>query len=59
MLTLKLTLSSPPLRALVYIAHGAGEHCGPYDEIAQRLKELSMLAFAHDHGESQKHIRIH
>ncbi|XP_034065305.1 monoglyceride lipase isoform X1 [Gymnodraco acuticeps] len=38
-----------PPRALVYIAHGAGEHCGPYDEIAQRLKELSMLAFAHDH----------
>ncbi|KAK5863276.1 hypothetical protein PBY51_000318 [Eleginops maclovinus] len=40
--------ASPP-RALVYIAHGAGEHCGPYDEIAQRLKELSMLVFAHDH----------
>ncbi|KAL3067794.1 hypothetical protein OYC64_022140 [Pagothenia borchgrevinki] len=38
-----------PPRALVYIAHGAGEHCGPYDEMAQRLKELSMLAFAHDH----------
>ncbi|KAI9531045.1 hypothetical protein NQZ68_000537 [Dissostichus eleginoides] len=38
-----------PPRALVYIAHGAGEHCGPYDEIAQRLKELSLLAFAHDH----------
>lgn len=38
-------------RALVFIAHGAGEHCGPYDELAQRLKELSLLAFAHDHGE--------
>ncbi|XP_029689324.1 monoglyceride lipase isoform X1 [Takifugu rubripes] len=40
--------SSPP-RALVFIAHGAGEHSGPYDELAQRLKELSLLAFAHDH----------
>lgn len=38
-----------PPRALVFIAHGAAEHCGPYDEIAQRLKELSLLAFAHDH----------
>ncbi|XP_060912623.1 monoglyceride lipase isoform X2 [Labrus mixtus] len=40
--------ASPP-RALVFIAHGAGEHCGPYDEIAQRLKEMSLLVFAHDH----------
>ncbi|XP_023275753.1 monoglyceride lipase [Seriola lalandi dorsalis] len=36
-------------RALVFVAHGAGEHCGPYDEVAQRLKELSLLVFAHDH----------
>lgn len=40
------------LRALVFISHGAGEHSGRYDELAQRLKELSLLAFAHDHGES-------
>ncbi|KAL7399664.1 hypothetical protein ABVT39_028275 [Epinephelus coioides] len=38
-----------PPRALVLIVHGAGEHSGPYDEIAQRLKELSLLVFAHDH----------
>uniref|UniRef100_A0A1A8PLE0 Monoglyceride lipase n=1 Tax=Nothobranchius rachovii TaxID=451742 RepID=A0A1A8PLE0_9TELE len=38
-----------PPRALVFIAHGAGEHSGPYDEIAQRLKDVSLLAFAHDH----------
>ncbi|KAG7271895.1 hypothetical protein CRUP_038147 [Coryphaenoides rupestris] len=38
-----------PPRALVFVAHGAGEHCGPYDEIALRLKELSLLVFAHDH----------
>nr|XP_057940771.1 monoglyceride lipase isoform X4 [Doryrhamphus excisus] len=36
--------------ALVFIAHGAGEHCGPYDEIAETLKEeMSLLVFAHDH----------
>lgn len=56
----ELTLSSPPLRALVLIVHGAGEHSGPYDEIAQRLKELSLLVFAHDHGESQTHyVTLH
>ncbi|XP_028264695.1 monoglyceride lipase isoform X1 [Parambassis ranga] len=36
-------------RALVFVAHGAGEHSGPYDEIAERLKKLSLLVFAHDH----------
>ncbi|KAM6977330.1 monoglyceride lipase isoform 2-T2 [Aplochiton taeniatus] len=36
-------------RALVYVAHGAGEHCGPYDEIAEALKEQSLMVFAHDH----------
>ncbi|CAB1329448.1 unnamed protein product, partial [Coregonus sp. 'balchen'] len=36
--------------ALVFVAHGAGEHCGPYDEIGQTLKEHSLLVFAHDHG---------
>ncbi|KAM4563828.1 monoglyceride lipase isoform 1-T1 [Odontesthes bonariensis] len=38
-----------PPRALVFIVHGAGEHSGPYDEIAQRLRDLSLLVFAHDH----------
>ncbi|KAK6307835.1 hypothetical protein J4Q44_G00211060 [Coregonus suidteri] len=38
-----------PPRALVFVAHGAGEHCGPYDEIGQTLKEHSLLVFAHDH----------
>ncbi|XP_067096390.1 monoglyceride lipase isoform X1 [Osmerus mordax] len=38
-----------PPRALVFVAHGAGEHCGPYDEIAQTLKDQSLLVFAHDH----------
>ncbi|XP_029575921.1 monoglyceride lipase [Salmo trutta] len=38
-----------PPRALVFVAHGAGEHCGPYDEIGRTLKEQSLLVFAHDH----------
>ncbi|CAG6021189.1 unnamed protein product [Menidia menidia] len=38
-----------PPRALVFIVHGAGEHSGPYEEIAQRLRDLSLLVFAHDH----------
>lgn len=40
-----------PFRALVFIAHGAGEHCGRYDDLAQRLTELNLFVFAHDHGE--------
>ncbi|KAJ8015921.1 hypothetical protein DPEC_G00001720 [Dallia pectoralis] len=38
-----------PPRALVFVAHGAGEHSGPYDEIGQTLKEQSIFVFAHDH----------
>ncbi|KAM8829724.1 monoglyceride lipase isoform 1-T1 [Synchiropus picturatus] len=36
-------------RALAFISHGAAEHTGPYDEIGQKLKEMSVLAFGHDH----------
>ncbi|XP_074054528.1 monoglyceride lipase isoform X4 [Macrotis lagotis] len=36
-------------RALVFICHGAGEHCGRYDDLAQMLTELDLLVFAHDH----------
>ncbi|XP_009282718.1 PREDICTED: monoglyceride lipase isoform X3 [Aptenodytes forsteri] len=36
-------------RALVFIAHGAGEHCGRYDDLAQRLTGLNLFVFAHDH----------
>lgn len=46
-------------RALVFIAHGAGEHSGPYDELAQRLKELAVLVFAHDHGERSACVYTH
>uniref|UniRef100_A0A287DDR7 Monoglyceride lipase n=1 Tax=Ictidomys tridecemlineatus TaxID=43179 RepID=A0A287DDR7_ICTTR len=37
------------LRALVFVSHGAGEHCGRYDELAQMLMGLDILVFAHDH----------
>ncbi|XP_005992596.1 monoglyceride lipase isoform X2 [Latimeria chalumnae] len=36
-------------RALILIVHGAGEHCGRYDHLAQRLRGHSLLVFAHDH----------
>ncbi|XP_019360487.1 PREDICTED: monoglyceride lipase isoform X2 [Gavialis gangeticus] len=36
-------------RALVFIAHGAGEHCGRYDDLAQMLTGLNLFVFAHDH----------
>ncbi|XP_051010838.1 monoglyceride lipase isoform X2 [Acomys russatus] len=36
-------------KALIFVSHGAGEHCGRYDEVAQMLKGLDMLVFAHDH----------
>lgn len=38
-----------PPRALVFVSHGAGEHSGPYEGIAQTLKDQSLLVFAHDH----------
>nr|XP_033782345.1 monoglyceride lipase isoform X2 [Geotrypetes seraphini] len=36
-------------RALAFVAHGAGEHCGRYDELAQMLTGLNFFVFAHDH----------
>ncbi|ERE66768.1 monoglyceride lipase-like protein [Cricetulus griseus] len=36
-------------KALIFVSHGAGEHCGRYDELAQMLKGLGMMVFAHDH----------
>ncbi|XP_051708566.2 monoglyceride lipase isoform X1 [Oryctolagus cuniculus] len=43
-------------KALVFVSHGAGEHCGRYEELAQMLVGLQLLVFAHDHvghGQSQ------
>ncbi|XP_075039731.1 monoglyceride lipase [Mixophyes fleayi] len=40
--------SSPP-RALVFVVHGAGEHCNRYDDMAQILTGLNFLVFSHDH----------
>ncbi|KAM8781246.1 monoglyceride lipase isoform 1-T1 [Rhynchonycteris naso] len=36
-------------KALIFVSHGAGEHCGRYDELAQMLVRLELLVFAHDH----------
>ncbi|XP_008055045.1 monoglyceride lipase isoform X1 [Carlito syrichta] len=36
-------------KALVFVSHGAGEHCGRYEELAQMLIGLDLLVFAHDH----------
>ncbi|XP_014701589.1 monoglyceride lipase isoform X2 [Equus asinus] len=36
-------------KALIFVSHGAGEHCGRYDELAQMLVGLGLLVFAHDH----------
>ncbi|XP_012517408.1 PREDICTED: monoglyceride lipase [Propithecus coquereli] len=35
--------------ALIFVSHGAAEHCGRYDELAQMLTGLDLLVFAHDH----------
>ncbi|XP_068108841.1 monoglyceride lipase isoform X2 [Hyperolius riggenbachi] len=38
-----------PPRALVFVVHGAGEHCCRYDDLAQLLTSLDFLVFSHDH----------
>lgn len=37
------------LRAIVFLCHGAGEHCQFYEKIANVLTKEGILAFAHDH----------
>ncbi|CAH7166369.1 Mgll [Phodopus roborovskii] len=44
--------------ALIFVSHGAGEHCGRYDELAQMLKGLDMMVFAHDHAALQSALVI-
>lgn len=36
-------------RGLVYVAHGAGEHCCRYDDLAEMLTSIDFFVFAHDH----------
>ncbi|KAG9472329.1 monoglyceride lipase [Eleutherodactylus coqui] len=36
-------------RALVFVVHGAGEHCCRYDDLAQILSGLNFYVFSHDH----------
>ena len=37
-------------RAIAIIIHGAGEHCGRYDEMAELFRKESIYSFANDHG---------
>ncbi|KAK3566440.1 hypothetical protein QTP86_032573, partial [Hemibagrus guttatus] len=37
------------VRALVFVAHGAGEHCSMYADVAHTLTQQSLFVFAHDH----------
>ncbi|XP_041445303.1 monoglyceride lipase L homeolog isoform X4 [Xenopus laevis] len=50
-------------RALMFIVHGAGEHCCRYDDLAQILTALNFLVFSHDHvghGQSEgERMTIH
>ncbi|AST09429.1 putative monoglyceride lipase [NY_014 poxvirus] len=36
-------------KALVFISHGAGEHCGRYDELAESISTMGIMVFSHDH----------
>ncbi|AOP31514.1 putative monoglyceride lipase [Skunkpox virus] len=36
-------------KALVFICHGAGEHSGRYEELAENISSLGILVFSHDH----------
>ncbi|KAM9475262.1 monoglyceride lipase [Clarias gariepinus] len=38
-----------PAKALVFVVHGAGEHCSLYDDVAHILTQHSLYVFAHDH----------
>ncbi|KAL4630684.1 monoglyceride lipase-like isoform X1 [Arapaima gigas] len=38
-----------PPRALLFVAHGMGEHCGRYSPLANTLTPHGLLVFAHDH----------
>ncbi|KAK2571458.1 Monoglyceride lipase [Acropora cervicornis] len=37
-------------RALIFIAHGFGEHCSRYETLGTALAEEGFLAFSHDHS---------
>ncbi|GFO44086.1 monoglyceride lipase [Plakobranchus ocellatus] len=54
-----IDVSSP--RALVFICHGAGEHVGPYTQLAEMLTKENFFVFGHDHqghGQSEG-SRVH
>ncbi|XP_038067307.1 monoglyceride lipase-like [Patiria miniata] len=38
-----------PVRALLHVIHGMGEHCERYNKIAEHYNKHGILVFAHDH----------
>jgi len=54
-LSLRRFSASGPVRAVVVLVHGLGEHAGRYDALAKRLQDWGFAVWAHDHhghGES-------
>ncbi|KPP60941.1 hypothetical protein Z043_121010 [Scleropages formosus] len=45
--------------ALLFVAHGMGEHCGRYGALAHSLTQHGIMVFAHDHGRGHLHpVRV-
>ena len=40
------------LRALLFVAHGVGEHMGRYSELVEILVQNGILVFGHDQGKT-------
>lgn len=51
-------VAEAPLRGVVQIAHGIGEHAARYDSIAQRLTENGFVVYANDHRAHGKTAEI-
>ena len=43
-------------RALLFVAHGVGEHMGRYSELIEVLIQNGILVFGHDQGKTTAHI---
>jgi len=38
-----------PIRGVVQLSHGIGEHCGRYNHVAKRLNKAGFVVYANDH----------
>ncbi|GFR58436.1 monoglyceride lipase [Elysia marginata] len=43
------SMDLPAPRALLFMCHGAGEHIGPYTQLAELLTAQNFFVFGHDH----------